>query len=155
MDTSNGLRPISGIMAGKKTVNVLVIQVLDVESPEELFLVESYNPSDRTMGITAKGPLGFGGADTVIALMLPIIYKFFDTLMDEIFKDAAKDLVKRIKTYVLSRPENQLQADAEHETLVTLVREELELAGLDISRSSSVANTVLDALVKNKYLLAK
>jgi hypothetical protein len=128
---------------------LLVREVLTRAAPSELPLFELYDPSKDATGKTAAGALGWG-SETVILLLLPVAYKFFDKLLDAFAKDTVtglKDLIKK----VMSR--NKDEPDANLESLAKATTVELVHLGLSKSKAENVAVTFVRVIVQHRDII--
>jgi hypothetical protein len=104
--------------------------------------------------VTSRGPLGFG-AEAGIALLLPVIWKIIDLILDELAKEATHEFIKRLKAFLFSKAEPSATPVESANKILELVRVELESDGIDPARARAVAATLLSVLSKNRTLLQR
>jgi len=84
-------------------------RVLEACSPEEVVIVDLYQPSERLDGATSKGPLGLGTSSEIV-LLLPFVYKFFEGLFDGAIKEAGKDAYVSVRNLLRAKKDDDGEA---------------------------------------------
>jgi hypothetical protein len=116
-------------------VRSLTEKVLREESPAELALLPLYDPATAGNSRVSKGPLGIG-VESAAVLLLPVLYAFFDKILEELAKDAAKELAVDLKAYISQK--------------LPGLRASLIGAGLSEKKSDEVANITGSILLENQ-----
>jgi len=132
-------------MDNSLVIQILVRDVLEAQSPDELDLVGGYKPSDNKDGETARGSQGIG-VTTGIALLLPIIYRFFDKFLDRLASRLADGTIDIMRDW-LTHPDKK-----NDDEMRDYIRSGLHEAGLSDEQLSSVTETVLET-IKRKHTL--
>lgn len=125
-------------MARTSLIRSMTRDVLEMVSPEEAFLVEAYDDKQDAAGSTAGGPQGFGAGE-VIVLMLPYVYKFFESFLEGLGQQAGKRVAE-----LLMRP------DAGSDTLKTAIAEKLRAAGVPETQLGGLADAITEVINKRK-----
>ncbi len=139
----------------EELVRLLTADVVHSISPEEEFLVESFDPKAQIDGQAAKGPRGLG-ADLALGLLLPYVYRFFEKAIDRFFEKAIDRFATKAadSTFdALARWIRGSMSDSDP-TFVQVVQRELQQAGLDESRAVAAAPAVLKALAQHREALS-
>lgn len=126
----------------------LTRDVLESESPEEVFLLNSYDPSVNATGTTAKGPQGFGG-EVVIVLVLPYVYKFFDKFIERMGTRAADGTWDLVRKWFLDMDESP---SAEIKTIIKTEFSSLNIPDVEKNRT---IDAVILALSKKRDLISR
>jgi hypothetical protein len=116
-------------------VRSLTEKVLREESPAELALLPLYDPATAGSSRVSEGPLGIG-VESAAVLLLPVLFAFFDKILEELAKDAAKELVVDLKAYISKK--------------LPGLRASLIGAGLSEKKSDEVANMTESILLENQ-----
>ena len=132
--------------ASDHVVRLLTAEVVNSISPEEAFLVDSFDPKSQIDGQTAKGPRGLG-AEIALGLLLPYVYRFFEKAIDRFAAKAADSTFDALARWIRSS-KSELEP-----SLVQVVQRELQQLGLDESRAVEAAPTVLKALATHREAL--
>lgn len=119
--------------------------VLEV-SPEEVVLIDEYDPDSNCYGRTALGPQGFGVEATVF-LILPYVYRFFEKFMDKFASNSADDAYKVVRSWLDSS--NELAID----NVRALIGQELRVAGVPEEKVGGLAEGVIKVLRKHGGLI--
>lgn len=130
----------------EELVRVLTLDVVRSVSPEEEFLVESFDPRSQIDGQAAKGPRGLG-AEVVLGLLLPYVYRFFEKAIDRFATKAADSSIDALTRWI-----RDSKSDSDP-TLVRVVQHELQQAGLEESKAAVAAPVILKALAQHREAL--
>ncbi|NMQ29794.1 hypothetical protein E4Q23_19720 [Candidatus Accumulibacter phosphatis] len=135
-------------MVQVQIVKTLTTAVLKELSPEEVFLVEDFDPALQLDGETSSGPQGFG-AEAAIAMLLPFVYRFFEKLVDRLASragDGGYDLLLRWF---------RVPSTDDDERIIDLIRKELRLSGLNDELANKAAPVALRVLREQRGLVVK
>lgn len=114
---------------------------LAVLAPDEVFLLENFDPAQSTPGAVAKGPQGFGASETII-LLLPVIYSFFSKFVESMGTEAGKRTFGALHEWV-AKKDSSLKSEAEIQ-----VRRALIEGGMPEASLNAAADTILAILAK-------
>lgn len=131
----------------------LTKEVLERVSPEELPLANHFDPKQPSRGVSGKGALGFG-VEAAIPMLLPIVYLFFDGVLEEI-KEDIKGVGKHAADAVFARVAALFQrrgslTDKERLEATDAVLKYLTDEGIEKSRATEVAHTMIDVVSENR-----
>lgn len=129
----------------------LVKVILEIESPVESELVDTFDPAKAFHGITSKGPSGFGGAHE-IALLLPIVWELIDAFFKEAKKQAIAEVVKQLKDSLVRAVKGRSAREAQTAAALSLIATALQASGVEAHQSLSVASTVWKVLLDSKLV---
>ena len=125
-------------------IKTLTKDVLEIESPYELNLVDQYDPKSSQNGKTAGGQRGFGISPEII-LLLPIIYRFFEKFLDRLATNIADGSFNIVKEWARD-PNRQ-----DDEEISKFIRAKLEEEGvLSELQLTSITNSILVGLKKRR-----
>lgn len=134
----------------------LTKDVLRETAPKELILAENFDRKQRSFGSTAKGPLGFGLAGTA-ALLLPVVYIFFDGFVSELKQQlqklggkAADEVMSRIVKIFLHEGATSTLED---NTAIELIRCFLIEHGAEQQKAVGAATAIAKVLDGQKIAL--
>jgi hypothetical protein len=137
-----------------ESVRAITKSVLLDVAPEELLALNGYDPLQNNYMRAGHGPLGIG-VETIAALLLPLIWKVVETLLEditaEIRKETAKSFVKALRQ-IWGRVADNTEIPLE---LIAEVEERLRSEGVDLTKNPSLAASVAAALVKHSAEAAK
>jgi hypothetical protein len=132
------------------TIRELSRKVLTLHSPEEVFLLEFYQGNTKAGGATSNGPLGIG-FESVAVLLLPVVWKIFEDIIDEakkeIIKSGTKDGITSLKELLKNRRKAIVLDDALPALLLEDIRLQLIELGIDSKQHSNLAETMSLVLV--------
>lgn len=129
-------------MKHQEFVRGMTTKVLEIVSPDEAILVESYSPENRRDGEAARGPRGFG-AEAGIVLLMPFIYRYFEKMVDRIAQKSGDAIYEMLIRWI-KKP-----AAIADPALVAMVEEHLRAAGLDSEQAAKVAPSVLKVVASH------
>lgn len=130
-------------MSYEHLVRELTGNVLAKVAPEELVLLDTFDPESTEYEGVAQGPQGFG-AETAIALALPFVYKFIDKFVERLAANLADDLSAAVKRWLAS------PTDDKSETQVCArVRAELTSMGMPPADAASAAGAIITTIHQN------
>ncbi len=136
-------------------VKTMVEQVLRQEAPDELFLLPAYDGASAPAKATSSGPMGIG-VEHIAALLLPLLWTFFNNVLTELSKDTARETVKLLKK-ILSNAGTSGRAapdgvstPADLLTLRNLVQDDLRRSGIDLAQHPGLPDTVVQTLMSLK-----
>ncbi len=124
-------------MNGDQSVRELTRRVLASVAPEELVLVDSYEPLAGDFGKTGRGPMAFGIEATAI-LVMPIVYKFFEALLNEVAKQSASTALAKVKQLFKQR------YSADKPAALEFVKGELRSGGLSGDKLDKTSTAILE-----------
>ena len=135
------------------SIRAIVKTVLEVQSPIEAELVDTYDPTMESHGITSKGPSGFGGTHEMI-LLLPFVWEIVDAFFKEASKQAMAELVKQLKDYLIRAVEGSAAREERAANAVSLIATALQAKGIEAQQSRAVAVTVWKVLLESRSILS-
>lgn len=125
----------------KLAAKSLTEDVLARSAPEEVFLVEAYDPHTATSGSTSGGPAGFGAAEG-IALLLPFVYSFFNKYVEAAATEAGKKGFAFVFEWLRANSAKD-QASAREQ-----IKETLAASGLQTSDLDRTVDSIMETLRK-------
>lgn len=138
------------ITANQSThVKAVVAQVLSELAPEELLLLDEFDPCASRNGKAGAGPLGIG-LEATAALILPIVWKITESLLHDLWAEARKEGAKAVVQAAMARLKGSGQGSKEpSEELVKEVAKRLEGEGVDSAKVQSLARSIAAAVLKH------
>ncbi|MGX9966049.1 hypothetical protein ACVFYP_22175 [Roseomonas sp. F4] len=125
----------------KLSAKSLTEDVLARSAPEEVFLVESYDPETANSGSTSTGPAGFGAAEA-ITLLLPFVYSFFNKFVEAAGTEAGKKGFAFVFEWLRANSDKDQAAAREQ------IKETLAASGLPAAALDSTADSIMETLRK-------
>lgn len=134
-------------MSASDLIKVLVFETLTEVSPEEIVLLDEYDPNSKLQGATARGPQGIG-IEAVLFLLLPYLYKFFEKFLDCIASDAADYAYKIAKKWL------EDNSTSSNEVVRELIKAQLIELGLPPDHIDKVTDVIYKIIQKNSKQIA-
>ncbi|MBY3182758.1 hypothetical protein HFO24_13925 [Rhizobium laguerreae] len=131
--------------SAEKRVGNLTREVLVEASPNEIFLLDSYDPNQSDLGAACRGPLGFGIAEAG-ALLLPVVYALFQSLLKEATSEASRALVSKIKAQITALGDKPAHA---RETLFESIDRYLEKSGISEERRAKAVPAIFEVVIRH------
>lgn len=129
-------------------IRELVRQVIEIHSPEELFLIQEFNIKKIKKGPTQVGPL-HDGIGISGDLLLPILWLIFSELIRETAKlTAAKCLNYVVEFWKKSVAGSATSADRAN--ALNSLQQKLIEEGISHERAAVLASTILDVYLNDR-----
>ncbi|MCA1375832.1 MULTISPECIES: hypothetical protein [unclassified Bradyrhizobium] len=125
-------------------IRELTTEVLEEISPDETFLVQSYDPdsSKGSGGSTSKGPQGFGAGDAIV-ILLPFIFDFFKKFGETIASELGKSTYAAAANWFVGGSEGE---DAARVSII----ESLKESGVPSDAIEKATVAILTSLKKHR-----
>lgn len=138
------------MMSNKKTIYELTRAVLEEEAPDEIFLLDEWSVNEQHG--TSGGPQGFGPDDLHAGiLLLPILWRFFDSFISELGKEVGKGSAEYIRKAIktkMGRQDDSITTNKQMADLAQIVSEELKSQQIDAEKRKRVSVAIAKKIMK-------
>ena len=132
-------------------IRAITLDVLEVHSPDESFLVETYDPNRDYTGKAASGPQGFG-AEIAVALLLPVVWKLVEKLLEEAAKELGQEWVRRLIAAWKVRANDTAPAETLDTEVVEEIKRRLIAGGVEDVKVTALAATIAASLIRHPQI---